>query len=136
MKQLKMKRSICFLLVIAMLFMGMCYENIQTDSFFANNEISQSASIRSSEHITASQIFFVYEENLRQNSNLFSAMRQMPRRTSARIGRSADINLLFVDNMPQYIQIFVPHTICGITPVIFNNLIISNYIHEADGEKA
>ncbi len=136
MKQLKTKRSICFLLIISMLFMGMCFEDIHADSLFLNNNSNQSASIRSGERIISSEIFCLYEENLRQSSDIVSAIRQLVKRNTTRIGRNSDINLLYVDNFPQYFQISVSHTICGVTPVIFNNLIISRYIHEKDGKKA
>ena len=136
MKQQMIRKSMCFVLIIAILIFGMCFDIIHTDSLNLINNSHQSTNICSSEHIMFSNIFCLYEDNLGQSSELVSAIRQSVRRNITRIGRNADINLLYVGNLSQYFQISVSHTICGVTPVIFNNLIISNYIHEKDGKKA
>jgi len=136
MGQLKKRKSICFLLIIAMLFMGMCFEKIHTDSLFLNNESSKSASIRSCEQLISSEVFCLQEENLRQSSNTESFMRQAVRHSIIRNSRNVDINLLHADILPQYSPISVSDAICGIIPVIFNNLIVAGYIHDKDGKKA
>lgn len=44
MKQWQQKKSLCFFLIIGILFLGVCAENIQADSFFSYESSTHSAS--------------------------------------------------------------------------------------------
>ena len=59
----KQHKSICFILILSMLFLGMCFENIEADSFLAYQLVSQADStLRSSQNTSLSRQ--IYMEDL------------------------------------------------------------------------
>ena len=59
----KQHKSICFILILSMLFLGMCFENIEADSSLAYQLVSQADStLRSSQNTSLSRQ--IYMEDL------------------------------------------------------------------------
>ena len=58
----KQHKSICFILILSMLFLGMCFENIEADSSLAYQLVSQADStLRSSQNTSLSRQIYMEE---------------------------------------------------------------------------
>lgn len=135
MKLEKQKKSICFLLMICMLFLGMCFENIQTDSFFSYETTTHSAStLRSGERTTLTSQ--VYQEETLARQDGITSFSQDVRRCFSRTTRGTALNLLFVDILPLISPIILISSDCELAQESSSRTVIVNYIHHKDGKKA
>lgn len=133
----KQKRSICFLSMICILFLGMCFENVQTDSSFSyssENTAHTASTFRSARHATLTNSF--YKQGTLTNEDCVTNLRQAVRRTFTRANKSAALNLILVDILPQISPIIYTSSDCQLTPEPFSNTIIVSYIHHKDGKKS
>ena len=131
----RQKKSICFLLMICMLFLGMCFENIHADSSFScENTTYTISTIRSAEETTLTKQVY-YEETLAKEESIMDPQ-QAVRRIFSRISRGISLNLAFVDILPQISPIFYTSLDCELAQESSSNTIIVNYIHHKDGKKA
>lgn len=131
----RQKKSICFLLMICMLFLGMCFENIQTDSSFSCENTTYTVSTISSGERTTLTKQVYYEENLAKEESITDTQ-QAARRIFNRISRGISLNLAFVDILPQNSPIIYTSSDCELAKESSSNAIIVNYIHHKDGKKA
>lgn len=131
----RQKKSICFLLMICMLFLGMCFESIQTDSSFSCENTTYTVStIRSAERTTLTKQVY-YDETLAKEESITDSQ-QAVRRLFTRTSRGIALNLAFVDILPQISPIFYTSLDCELAQESSSNTIIVNYIHHKDGKKA
>ncbi len=135
MRMEKQKKSICFLLLICMLFLGMCFENVQADSFFLTKTTAQATStIRSAGHSTLTNL--VYHEEAIAKQDCATDINQVVRRCLNRTLRGTALNLIFVDILPQISPIILTSADCELTEESSSCTVIVNYIHHKDGKKA
>lgn len=100
----KQHKSICFILILSMLFLGMCFENIEADSSLAYQLVSQADStLRSSQNTSLSRQIYMEESIGRPVGN---SIQLNARRNNSRTGRGTDVSLLSADIL---LQTF-PHT--------------------------
>ena len=131
----KQKKSICFLFMICLLFLGMCFENVQTDSSFLYENTTHTAStLRSVEKPTLTDQ--VYRQETLSEQAYAINLRQAVRRPFTRTNRGAALNLIFVDILPQISPIIYTSSDCELANESFSNTVIVNYIHHKDGKKA
>ena len=111
----KQHKSICFILILSMLFLGMCFENIEADSSLAYQLVSQEESI---------------------GRPVGNSIQLNARRNNSRTGRGTDVSLLSADIL---LQTF-PHTSIVLSPIYgsasHSTSVIVDYIHHKDGKKA
>lgn len=135
MKLGRQKKSICFLLMICMLFLGMCFESIQTDSSFScENTVYTVSTIRSAERTTLTKQVY-YEETIAKEESITDPQ-QAVQRLFNRTSRGIALNSAFVDILPQISPIFYTSLDCELAQESSSNTIIVNYIHHKDGKKA
>ena len=81
----KQHKSICFILILSMLFLGMCFENIEADSSLAYQLVSQADStLRSSQNTSLSRQIYMEESIGRPVGN---SIQLNARRNNSRTGR-------------------------------------------------
>lgn len=140
----KRQNFICFLLVLSMLLLGMCYEDIRS---FAGSSFScvQSSEVqllptttpttlRSMESTRISTVV-TSRESLGVQEFAIQA-RQTIRSVRTRIGRTICILLFAVVFLPQLLSQFLPSTRYESIEEIYSNVVTICYIHHQDGEKA
>ena len=130
----KQHKSICFILILSMLFLGMCFENIEADSSLAYQLVSQADStLRSSQNTSLSRQIYMEESIGRPVGN---SIQLNARRNNSRTGRGTDVSLLSADIL---LQTF-PHTSIVLSPVYgsasHSTSEIVDYIHHKDGKTA
>lgn len=131
----KQKKSICFLFMICILFLGMCFENVQTDSsFLCENTAHTVSTLRSTESPTLTD--HVYRQETFSEQAYAVNLRQAVRRTFTRTNKGAALNLIFVDILPQISPTIYTSSDCELIHESFSNTVIVNYIHHKDGKKA
>jgi len=135
MNLLKQKKSIYFLLLVCMLFLGMCVENIQADSFFSYESSAHAASTllygeRTS--LTAQE----YPAETISRQECITSFSQVVRRSFNRSNRGSALILLFVDSLPQISPFIQTSSVIGFADKSSCSTIIVNYIHHKDGKKA
>lgn len=145
MKQLaKQQNFICFLLVLSMLLLGMCYEDIRsyTPSSFSCTQSSEqqllpttsSTTLRSIESTRISPVV-TSRESLGAQESAIQA-RQSIRCIRTRIGRTIYILLLAVAILPQLFSRFLVSSLHESIEEIYSNVVTICYIHHQDGAKA
>ncbi len=135
MKLLKQKKSLCFFIMICMLFLGMCVEYIQTDSFFSYESSAHSAStLLSGERITLTSQEYK-AENISKDE-CFTNSSHVIRRSFNRSNKGAALSLLFVDILPLIFSFIQTSTDYELANESSCSTIIVNYIHHKDGKKA
>lgn len=135
MNQWKQKKSLCFLLMICMLFLGMCVENAQADSFFSYESSSHAAStLLSGERTTLTTQEYPVENISRDEC--FTSSSQIVRRSFSRSNRGTALSLLFVDILPQISPFIQASSDSELTDESSCSTVIVNYIHHKDGKKA
>lgn len=135
MNQLKQKKSICFFLMICMLFLGMCVENIQADSFFLYESSSHTASTLLSGKRTTLATQEYQVETISREDFITSGTQNICRSFS-RNSRGTALSLLFVDILPQISPIIFAAADCELTEESSSSTVIVSYIHHKDGKKA
>ena len=130
----KQHKSICFILILSMLFLGMCFENIEADSSLAYQLVSQADStLRSSQNTSLFRQIYMEESIGRPVGN---SIQLNARRNNSRTGRGTDVSLLSADIL---LQTF-PHTSIVLSPIYgsasHSTSVIVDYIHHKDGKKA
>lgn len=130
----KQHKSICFILILSMLFLGMCFEDIEADSFLASQLVSQTEStLRSTQNTSLSKQVYMDESIGKPVGN---SVQLNVRRNNSRTGRSTDISLLSADIL---LQTF-PHTSIVLSAIhgsaSHSTSVIVDYIHLKDGKKA
>lgn len=135
MKQWKQKKSLCFFLIICMLFLGMCVENIQADSFFSYESSAHSASsLLSGERTTlTTQEYLV--SNISKDECITNSNQVIPR-SFIRNSKGTALSLLFVDLLPLIFPLIQTSSDDELTNESYFSTIIINYIHHKDGKKA
>ena len=135
MKQWKQKKSLCFLLMICMLFLGMCVESVQADSFFSYESSAHTAStLLSGERTTLTAQEYPVETISRDE--YFTSSSQIIRRSFSRNNRGTALSLLFVDTLPQISPFIQASSDIELTAESSCSTVIVNYIHHKDGKKA
>ena len=131
----KQKKSICVLLIISMLFLGMCFESVQAGSSFSCESTTFTTStIRSTERTTlTSQI---YAEETLAWQDCITSFQQAVRLTFSRTTRGIALYLALVDILPQVSPIYYTSSNCELSKESSSNTIIINFIHHKDGKKA
>lgn len=135
MNQLKQKKSICFFFMICMLFLGMCVENIQPDSFFSYESSTHTAStLLSGKRTTLTTQEYQVETISREE--FIASSNQNVYRSFNRSNRGTALSLLFVDILPQISPIILTSADCELTKESSSSTVIVGYIHHKDGKKA
>lgn len=145
MKQLaKQQNFICFVLVLSMLLLGMCYDDIRsfTGSSFLHAQSSEEqllptttkTTLRSIESPRISSVVTSRESLGAQESAIQT--RQIIRSVRTRIGRIICILLFAVVFLPQLFSHFLTSTFRDSIEEIFSNVVTICYIHHQDGEKS
>lgn len=134
MNHTKQRKSLCFILILSMLFFGMCFENLEADSFLSYLLTTQADSmLRSSQNTSLSQQVYIEDTLGRPVGNV---IRLSERRNNSRIGRETDLDLLSAELL---LQIF-PITFILLSHFYgseaHSNSVIVDYIHQKDGKKA
>lgn len=135
MKQWQQKKSLCFFLIIGILFLGVCAENIQADSFFSYESSTHSASsLLSGERTTlTTQEYLV--SNISKDECITNSNQVIPR-SFIRNSKGAALCLLFVDLLPLIFPLIQTSSDDELTNESYFSTIIINYIHHKDGKKA
>ena len=135
MKQWKQKKSLCFFLIICMLFLGMCVENIQADSFFSYESSAHSASsLLSGERTTLTTQ--EYKIDYFSKEECFSSSSQVIRRSFSRSNKGAALCLLIVDILPLIFPFIHTSSDYELADESYFSTVIVNYIHLKDSKKA
>lgn len=135
MKQWQQKKSLCFFLIIGILFLGVCAENIQADSFFSYESSTHSASsLLSGERTTlTTQEYLV--SNISKDECITNSNQVIPR-SFIRNSKGTALCLLFVDLLPLIFPLIQTSSDDELTNESYFSTIIINYIHHKDGKKA
>ena len=135
MKQWQQKKSLCFFLIIGILFLGVCAENIQADSFFSYESSTHSASsLLSGERTTlTTQEYLV--SNISKDECMTNSNQVIPR-SFIRNSKGTALCLLFVDLLPLIFPLIQTSSDDELTNESYFSTIIINYIHHKDGKKA
>lgn len=135
MKQWQQKKSLCFFLIIGILFLGVCAENIQADSFFSYESSTHSASsLLSGEQTTlTTQEYLV--SNISKDECITNSNQVIPR-SFIRNSKGTALCLLFVDLLPLIFPLIQTSSDDELTNESYFSTIIINYIHHKDGKKA
>lgn len=135
MKQWQQKKSLCFFLIIGILFLGVCAENIQADSFFSYESSTHSASpLLSGERTTlTTQEYLV--SNISKDECITNSNQVIPR-SFIRSSKGTALCLLFVDLLPLIFPLIQTSSDDELTNESYFRTIIINYIHHKDGKKA
>lgn len=135
MKQWQQKKSLCFFLIIGILFLGVCAENIQADSFFSYESSTHSASsLLSGERTTlTTQEYLV--SNISKDECITNSSQVIPR-SFIRNSKGTALCLLFVDLLPLIFPLIQTSSDDELTNESYFSTIIINYIHHKDGKKA
>lgn len=135
MKQWQQKKSLCFFLIIGILFLGVCAENIQADSFFSYESSTHSASsLLSGERTTlTTQEYLV--SNISKDECITNSNQVIPR-SFIRNSKGTALSLLFVDLLPLIFPLIQTSSDDELTNESYFSTIIINYIHHKDGKKA
>ena len=135
MNQWKQKKSLCFLLMICMLFLGMCVENVQADSFFSYESSAHTAStLLSGDRTTLTAQEYTVENISRDEC--FTSTSQIVRRSFNRSTRGTALSLLFMDILPQISPFIQMSSDLELADESSCSTVIVNYIHHKDGKKA
>lgn len=146
MKQLLKQHSfICFVLILSMLLLGLCYEDIRsfTGSSFSCAQLSLSQSqllptksVTTLKTLESTRISpeITTRESLGAQDSVITA-RQAVRSTRVRIGRIICILLFAVVFLPQLFSHFLTNIFRESIEEIFSNVVTVCYIHHQDGEK-
>ena len=135
MKQWQQKKSLCFFLIIGILFLGVCAENIQADSFFSYESSTHSASsLLSGERTTlTTQEYLV--SNISKDECITNSNQVIPR-SFIRNSKGTALCLLFVNLLPLIFPLIQTSSDDELTNESYFSTIIINYIHHKDGKKA
>ncbi len=129
------RKSICFLLILALLFLGACSDDIRTAASFSHGIYDTEATvIRSCQNDSLTQQLF-HEETLSQHS-CAALIKDSAKRTADKTGRGIFSLLSYVESLPPtnpFIHIAATGHCCQ---VIHSNTVIISYIHGKDGKKA
>lgn len=135
MNLLKQKMSIYFLLLICMLFLGMCIENVHADSFFSYESSAHAAStLLSGERTSLTAQEYTVVTISRQD--FVTCSNQIIRRSFTRNTRGTALLLLFVDILSQISPFIQTSSDFELTDESSCSTVIVNYIHHKDGKKA
>jgi len=139
----KQQNFICFVLMLSMLLLGMCYEDIRSfaGSSFSCTQSSEEqllptttvATLRSVESTRISSVV-TSRESLGAQESAIQA-RQTIRSVRTRIGRIICILLFAVVFLPQLFSQFLQATHYESVKEIYSNVVTVYYIHHQDGEK-
>lgn len=137
--QCKNKRLLSLLLVIALFFCGICYEEVPTYSFFACTNATAFAKNTTSEIRSIEQVHFSNDyrcEELVREVFPASLINQAFRRIANKAGRTVSLDLLIVDLIPQYF--YLSHNLSTdiLSDFVHSHTILINYIHMKDGKKS
>lgn len=135
MNQQKQKKSLCFLLIICMLFLGMCIETIQADSFFSYESSAHAASALLSGERTTLTTQEYPAENIAKDE-CFTDLYQVIRRSFGHHNKGIALSLLCVDTLPQIFPFIQTSSDCELTAESSSRTVIVTYIHNQDGQKA
>ena len=135
MEQWKQKKSLFFFIIIFMLFLGMCVENIQADSFFSYESSAHSAStLLSGKRITLTSQEYKVESY--SKNDFFTNSCSVIRRPFSRSNKSTALSLLFVDILPLIFPFIQTSCDYELTDESSCSTVIIHYIHRKDGKKA
>lgn len=134
MKIKQFHKTICFLLITALLFLGMYSNDAQTASSSAHASDTAVSSLRACDSSALAQYIF-NEEGLTQHGCV-ALLRASVRRTADKAGRSPLPVLSYVEQLPQsnpFICVASGNEPCQ---AVHSSTIIIGYIHLKDGKKA
>lgn len=135
MKIKKQHKSICFLLMISMLFLGMCFEDIEADSCFAYQlSVQTNSTLRSMQNTSLSHQSFTEETTIGQPVS--AIIRQAAKRSCSRTGRNSELDLLSAEILWHNFPTFFTLSSRESGYEIPSNTVIVDYIHHKDGKKS
>lgn len=134
MNQWKQKKSLCFLLIICILFLGMCIDNNQADSFFSYESSVHTASTLLGKGTTLTAQEYTIESISKDECFIGSC--QIARRSFSPGNKGTSLSLLFVDILPQNSSLTQISSDIELTDESSCSTVIVNYIHHKDGKKA
>lgn len=135
MKQWKQKKCLYFIIMVCMLFLGMCVEKIQSDSFFSYESSAHSAStLLSGKRITLTTQEYKVENISKEEC--FSSSNPVIRRSFSRGNKGIALGLLFVDILPLFFPFIQTSSDYELATESSCSTMIVNYIHHKDGKKA
>lgn len=136
------RNPVAVLSLLCILFWGMCFGNVQTDSSFACTDSPSSGLEGSSaasvlrpvgKSVPGAQAYT--QKVLNQYENAL-VLRHAIRRTSPRSGRSSGFCLLLVSIISLLFPLLCVLRFHGDFHEIYSNTVIIKYIHHKDGRKA
>lgn len=133
MNQWKQKKSLCFLLVICILFLGMCIDNNQANSFFSCESSVHTASTLLGKRTSLTAQEYTIESI--SKDEYFTASCQIARRSFNPGNKGTSLSLLFVDILPQNFSLTQISSDIELTDESSCSTVIVNYIHHKDGKK-
>lgn len=134
MNQWKQKKSLCFLLMICILFLGMCIDNNQADSFFSYESSVHTASTLLGKGTTLTAQEYTIESI--SKDEYFIGSSQIARRSFSPGNKGTSLSLLFVDILPQNSSLTQISSDIELADEFSCSTVIVNYIHHKDGKKA
>lgn len=134
MNQWKQKKSLCFLLMICILFLGMCIDNNQADSFFSYESSVHTASTLLGKGTTLTAQEYTIESI--SKDEYFTGSCQIARRSFSPGNKGTSLSLLFVDILPQNSSLTQISSDIELADESSCSTVIVNYIHHKDGKKA
>lgn len=132
----KQKKSICSFFIIFVLFLGMCFEKTQADSFFSFSSFSHDTTAVICSIPKTASIDTIYHENTLTEQDCSLEYQQLLRRFFSRAGKNIALILTFVDTLPQIFPTIKASSDCELTNESSSSTVIVNYIHHKDGKKA
>mgnify|MGYP001024849509 FL=1 len=140
MKEQKLNRGVCALLITWMLLLGMCFQGVEADSSFLRvfeqqEEIPASSFIRAAGNTSLSQQAYLKESGGSREAE--TAIRQTRGKTlhrALREGRGSSFLASLVDQpfLGRFFGLIDNDTV----GTIHSNMVILEYIHQKDGKKA
>lgn len=134
MKSRKQHKSLCFILILSMLFLGMCFEEVEADSFFAYQLAAQSDSVLRSNLNTSFSKQVYTEEAL--GRPVGSIVQVSARRNHSKTGNETDISLSTAEHLLRTIPVTSTFVSSYYGALPQTSSMIVDYIHQKDGKKA
>ena len=130
----KQKHSLSVILIIFMLFLGTCYEDIHAGFSFTYRLNTQTDStLRSSQNTSLSNQAYLEES---PGKPIGSVIRQAARRNSSKTGRDTYLSLFTAGILWQFYPITFILLSHSYGSEVHSNTVIIDYIHHKDGKKA
>ena len=139
----RQQKNICILLITFILFLGMCFDSVQTDSYLpytaleASDEISDiTTALLQDTHNTSFSNQIFSETVLGRQVSSFVHNQFARRILSTKSGKGNSLAFFLLHLLPLLLSSFLISDAYEFQPDIRNTSIIIQYIHHKDGKKS